>query len=653
MTRARISVLVLLAILALGGAALATGASAGGVATTNAVKSLSGCGTTELARNDDRSSATVPLGFTINFFGTNYTSLYVNNNGNVTFDAALASYTPFDLTSTTRVIVAPFFADVDTNGAASGVTSYGSTTFGGRPAFCVNWPHVGYYAGRTDKLNSFQLLIVNRSDIGPGDVDIIFNYDQIQWETGSATSSGGVDGLGGHSARAGYSNGSTTSFELPGSAVNGAFLDSSPGGLANNSRASLERGRYVFPVRSGVAPVGGFVSGHVVGETEDGLQVSLAGAPVQICRQDVVPAICSTTTTDANGAYIVAGLTAGTYNGIAVPPAARPDLFPDINALVNLGNNQGLIDYDFKLVRPRPRPPGVTIDSIATTSTGAPVLNWSSPVQVTTMNASCQGGSASYELILEGAVIASGPMPATATAGLFKGTIPPLRPQHGPALLVIEVSCPGAGVDKTVEVDVYIDPSGYVRTVQGAPIAGATVTLYRSDTSAGPFEVVPNGSASMEPSNRNNPDLTNAEGFFHWDVLAGYYKVRAEKAGCTNPANAAQPYVETGVLEIPPPAVNLELVLDCGGAPVNTPTRTPTGGGPTRTPTPRPSADAGDVNKNGRVDSIDASIVLQYTAGFLDTINDTADANDDGLVTSVDATLILQFGAGLIHDLPV
>ncbi|MBI4571356.1 MAG: PD40 domain-containing protein [Chloroflexi bacterium] len=73
---------------------------------------------------------------------------------------------------------------------------------------------------------------------------------------------------------------------------------------------------------------------------------------------------------------------------------------------------------------------------------------------------------------------------------------------------------------------------------------------------------------------------------------------------------------------------------------------------PTRTPTPRPSADVGDVNKNGRVDSIDASIVLQYTAGFLNTINDTADANDDGLVTSVDAALILQYGAGLLDSLP-
>ena len=111
-------------------------------------------------------------------------------------------------------------------------------------------------------------------------------------------------------------------------------------------------------MRGGAAPTGGVVSGSVFGDTADGLQVALAGALVQICRQDVVPAVCSTTTTDANGDYSVAGLAPGTYNGMAVPPADRPDLFPDINDLFDLGIDQRLLDYDFKLVRPRPPPPG-------------------------------------------------------------------------------------------------------------------------------------------------------------------------------------------------------------------------------------------------------------------------------------------------------
>ena len=46
---------------------------------------------------------------------------------------------------------------------------------------------------------------------------------------------------------------------------------------------------------------------------------------------------------------------------------------------------------------------------------------------------------------------------------------------------------------------IYIDPCGFVRTVDGAPLAGATVTLLRADAAGGPFSVVPDGSAAMSP----------------------------------------------------------------------------------------------------------------------------------------------------------
>ena len=46
-------------------------------------------------RNDDGSSPLIPLGFTFNLYGTNYTACYINNNGNITFTAPLATFTPF------------------------------------------------------------------------------------------------------------------------------------------------------------------------------------------------------------------------------------------------------------------------------------------------------------------------------------------------------------------------------------------------------------------------------------------------------------------------------------------------------------------------------------------------------------------------------
>jgi hypothetical protein len=211
---------------------------------------------TQLPRNDDGSTGLVPIGFSANFFGTTYTQLYVNNNGNVTFNAPLGTFTPFNLGTTTVPIIAPFFADVDTRNLASGITAYGPGTVNGRPAFGVTWPAVGFFASNANALNTFQVVLIDRSDTGAGNFDIEFNYDQIQWETGQA-SGGNAQGLGGNSARAGFANGSGTFFEIPGSAVNGAFLDGSlfningtTGGLIASSNIGVP-GRWLFTVRDG------------------------------------------------------------------------------------------------------------------------------------------------------------------------------------------------------------------------------------------------------------------------------------------------------------------------------------------------------------------------------------------------------------------
>lgn len=202
-----------------------------------------------LAANDDGSTGLVNVGFNLNFFGSIYSQLFVNNNGNVTFNQALSTFVPFGLQNNTFPIIAPFFADVDTRGAGSGLTQYGTGLINGRNAFGVNWIDVGYYQNGVDKKNSFQLILTNRNDVAAGDFDIEFNYDKIQWELGSASE--------GVSAVAGYTDGAAHDYEFVGSRVNGRFLDSNAAGLIHNSNVGLN-GRYVFNVRNGVvtpAPV--------------------------------------------------------------------------------------------------------------------------------------------------------------------------------------------------------------------------------------------------------------------------------------------------------------------------------------------------------------------------------------------------------------
>ncbi|MES2737686.1 MAG: nidogen-like domain-containing protein [Verrucomicrobiota bacterium] len=175
-----------------------------------------------LGHIDDSPSKQVPFGFTINMFGTNYSNCYVNNNGNITFDAALPSFSPSNIATLGVKIIAPYWSDVDTRPAASGVVSYGQGTVNGRAAWAATWDHVGYYSQGTDKLNTYQVVIINRSDLAVGAFDIEFNYDSIQYDYASAADA---------YARAGYTNGSNVSYEVPGSGIPGAFLNSNPNGL--------------------------------------------------------------------------------------------------------------------------------------------------------------------------------------------------------------------------------------------------------------------------------------------------------------------------------------------------------------------------------------------------------------------------------------
>jgi len=81
------------------------------------------------------------------------------------------------------------------------------------------------------------------------------------------------------------------------------------------------------------------------------------------------------------------------------------------------------------------------------------------------------------------------------------------------------------------------------------------------------------------------------------------------------------------------------------------PTPTPTGA-PTATPTSQ--GVLGDANCDGTINSIDAAIILQVTAGLLASAPcaQNADVNHDGQINSIDASLVLQVAAGLLSGFP-
>jgi len=224
---------------------------------SGAILDPAGFNANTLAGNDDGSTAAVSLGFSVNFFGANSSTVFVNNNGNVTFTSALSQFTPNGLaTGVGQPIIAPYFADVDTR--VGNVVTYGTGTVNGFAAFGVEWPNVGYFFEHTNKVADFELILIDRADTGAGNFDIEFNYNTVQWETGDA--SGGTNGLGGTSSAVGYSNGVSGSgnvfFQLPGSLVNGALIDGGVDALVSHDLNSSVLGRYDFQVRNGTVVTG-------------------------------------------------------------------------------------------------------------------------------------------------------------------------------------------------------------------------------------------------------------------------------------------------------------------------------------------------------------------------------------------------------------
>lgn len=140
-------------------------------------------------RNDDGFTGPVDLGFTLNFFGTNYTQFFINNNGNVSFGNGISEYVPSGPTGASQPVISPFFSDVDTRGTNSGVVHFSQLP----NEDIVTWDHVGYFSGHDDKLDTFQLVLRGPDySVPSGEGQIGFFYTSMQWE--AADTDGGTDG---------------------------------------------------------------------------------------------------------------------------------------------------------------------------------------------------------------------------------------------------------------------------------------------------------------------------------------------------------------------------------------------------------------------------------------------------------------------------
>ncbi len=145
---------------------------------------------------DDAPSVQYNLGFTLNFFGVNYTSFYLNNNGNITFTGPLSSYIPSGPTGSPQPIISPFFTDVDTRGGLGSVNL--RTDIAGE--VIITWDNVGAFAVNGNVRDNFQLVLRSSTfplPIGEGTIGFWYKgmgYDATQTNTVAAVGFG--DGAG-------------------------------------------------------------------------------------------------------------------------------------------------------------------------------------------------------------------------------------------------------------------------------------------------------------------------------------------------------------------------------------------------------------------------------------------------------------------------
>jgi len=116
-----------------------------------------------LSSCDDCASDALPFsgtGQSINFFGKNYSSLYVGSNGYVTFGTPRTNFTPAPLdTQALSPMIAALYSDLDTRGDDPSNIYVNAATAG---ELVITWENVGIFSVNYSQRNTFQIVV--RSD---------------------------------------------------------------------------------------------------------------------------------------------------------------------------------------------------------------------------------------------------------------------------------------------------------------------------------------------------------------------------------------------------------------------------------------------------------------------------------------------------------
>ncbi|XP_025032001.1 alpha-tectorin-like [Python bivittatus] len=190
-------------------------------------------GDSENPKDDDGNSPEISIQTPFSFYGKKYYSVFVNNNGVVSFGKNVSQYTPDPFPLDDGVpFVAPYWADVD-NVIAGNIfwrqtqdptllsrftadisRYFPDISFTPIWMFLATWEGVAYFGSASDKANTFQAVLATDEKKS----FIMLNYADIQWTTGIASDGDPMTGLGGIPAQAGFDSGDKKNYyNIPGS----------------------------------------------------------------------------------------------------------------------------------------------------------------------------------------------------------------------------------------------------------------------------------------------------------------------------------------------------------------------------------------------------------------------------------------------------
>lgn len=178
---------------ATGGTVVLPSSTYGFAASSGTFTPISGGTTVSSIKTDDAVSGALPIGFTFNYGGTNYTNVYASSNGFLSFNTSISttSSAANSLTAPASNIVpliAPLWDDLD--GTSTGTASYLTTGTAGNRVFTFQWLNWEWNYNADAAVISFQVKLYEAD----GRIEFVYRPEATAINTASLGASIGLAG---------------------------------------------------------------------------------------------------------------------------------------------------------------------------------------------------------------------------------------------------------------------------------------------------------------------------------------------------------------------------------------------------------------------------------------------------------------------------